>query len=289
MGPHALPASASCRVLGARHQREGKICQDAVLIERTENLVAMAVADGHGSCSHSDIGAALAVETAVASLREFAASLSPSLGLHTLRIRAQEALSSRLVERWTKRAQKAAHEAAQPLTSFGSTLLFALATPEYLLLGQLGDGDMLLVSGDKTVRKPIAPARASIGEETSSLCQNEAWKELVLVALAAPSPGSLLLVSTDGYSKSYETDAIFKQIGPDYLTMITASGLTAVSRELPRFLETVTSQGSGDDVTLGLLYWPAHAPTRPGFERAHLALPVGCGWLKRKKDRRCHS
>lgn len=216
----------------------------------------MALADGHGSCSHSDIGAELAVQVAVEALWQFGASMrSAALALDTLQTCAQEQLAPYIVRAWTERTSERAHEVEQPLAAFGSTLLFALATPEYLLLGQLGDGDMLLVDREQGVKRPLGNSRNMVGEETSSLCQDEAWRELSLCVLPAPSSESLLLLSTDGYSKSYETDAIFQKIGPDYLNMIGSVGIAAVNRELPRFLETVTNQGSGDDVTLGLVYW----------------------------------
>lgn len=72
--------------------------------------------------------------------------------------------------------------------------------------------------------------------------------------LPAPGHETLLLLSTDGYSKSYETDAAFKQIGPDYLELIREGGVSSLN--LRGFLEQVTNKGSGDDIALALLYYP---------------------------------
>src|SRR5438093_57688 len=68
---------AAASVCGTSHAKTGKPCQDtyrwAVLPEGT--LVA-AVADGAGSAAHAEVGAALATETAVDTLRARLAQLS---------------------------------------------------------------------------------------------------------------------------------------------------------------------------------------------------------------------
>ena len=75
----------------------------------------------------------------------------------------------------------------------------------------------------------------------------------VMRALPAPGRETLLLLSTDGYSKSYSTDAAFQQIGPDYLDLVRKDGVCGLN--LRGFLEQVTAQGAGDDIGLALLYW----------------------------------
>jgi hypothetical protein len=62
------------------------------------------------------------------------------------------------------------------------------------------------------------------------------------------------MLSTDGYGNSYENDAEFERIGPDYLKLVRERGLGSVVELLPSFLEQVSSGGSGDDVTLALIH-----------------------------------
>ena len=53
-------------VKGATHQRNGLPCQDSKkIVERSEDIVIIAVADGHGSekCPRSDRGSTIAVNT----------------------------------------------------------------------------------------------------------------------------------------------------------------------------------------------------------------------------------
>ena len=69
---------------------------------------------------------------------------------------------------------------------------------------------------------------------------------------------ALLLLATDGYGNSYEDDAAFEEIGPDYLALLRRVGPERVAAGLPGWLAEITRTGSGDDITLGLL-WAAPA------------------------------
>ena len=67
----------------------------------------------------------------------------------------------------------------------------ALATPEFLLLGQLGDGDLILVDGSGTVSRPLPIDPRCFGEETSSLCLPDAPTSLRVLATPVPEGHSL--------------------------------------------------------------------------------------------------
>jgi protein phosphatase 2C-like protein len=254
--PERRPAYASARVTGARHLREGRPCQDAVRVLAQGDIVAMAVADGHGTCAHGEIGAELAVDVTVNALLQFAEVLggkqsgdAHAYAVHPLRLQ--------LVREWADRVRHHAGAADADLHPYGTTLIFALATPTFLLVGQIGDGDILLVDGSGRVSRPIAPDPSSFAEETASMCEGEAWTVMRVLAIPPPKQEALLLLSTDGYGKSYATDEIFERIGPDYLNLIRESGLASLEPQLHGFLTTVTEKASGDDIALSMLYWPA--------------------------------
>lgn len=249
-----IPALLQARVTGARHAREGRVCQDAVGGAITEGVAVLAVADGHGTSQHGDIGAAFAVAVALEQLRQFAAALGPGRDVRAVHAHARDVLRGIIAREWAARVREHAGDGAD-LVPYGSTLIFALATPTYLLIGQLGDGDVLLVDASGLVTRPIKPDLRNFAEETSSLCQTDAWASLRVLATPAPPASTLLLLSTDGYSKSYETDTIFELIGPDYLAMLVEHGPVGVEAQLPEILEQVTSGGSGDDIAIGMLYW----------------------------------
>lgn len=254
-----MPSLVHGLVTGARHLREAKVCQDAVRGTRQGSVVAVAVADGHGTSAHGDLGAQLAVDVAVEQLLHFAAQLGPTADPMAVHAYAQHPLRVQLVREWAERVRRHAGADRMELQPYGSTLLFALSSPAFLLVGQLGDGDILLVDSDRQVHRPIAADPSHFAEETASLCQNEASQAIRLRTTPAPQTETLLLLSTDGYSKSYATDVVFEQIGPDYLDMLRTDGPTGVATELREFLETVSAKGSGDDIALGMLYWAARA------------------------------
>lgn len=251
------PEFAFERVIGASHVRNGKPCQDEAGVWAVADIVAVALADGHGSSKHAEVGARIAVQVCLAALADFAERLADGdAALAAIQRYADHPLRVQLVREWAARVRRKAGDDDVDLVDYGSTVLFALATDRFLLLGQLGDGDILLIGNDGSVRVPLPADPAAFADETPSLCLPEAWQSLRVLVLPAPDAEALLLLSTDGYSKSYARDADFRQIGPDYLELIRADGVSGLRPHLRGFLEQVTTGGSGDDIALGLLYWP---------------------------------
>jgi len=253
-------------VRGSRHCRLGQPAQDAIAWRPTGgNGIALAVADGHGSAPsfRSHIGARLAVDTAAELLAEYAASHAHGPSLTSLPPEDAAWLARQLTERWRERVL--AHAAAEPLApshdeaavlvSYGSTLLAALATPTWLLYCQLGDGDILLVSDTGHVRRPWPRDGRLLGVETTSLCMPEAWREVqVDLAPLTPHAPLLVLLSTDGYSNSFRKDRGFLRVGRDILELVQTQGMAQVDSDLEAWLNEASDLGSGDDITVGLLY-----------------------------------
>jgi len=262
-------------VRGTHHVRRGLPNQDALACRPVVGGgpdVSLAVADGHGSARHfrSGAGAALAAEIAADFL--LAQAGAPTLdwsGVH--RLSAQH-WPDALARRWTEAV--CAHLAGHPLddqeraradadgadapTVYGTTLLGVLATPHFLVHLQIGDGDMLAVSEEGEVSRPLPPDPRCLGVSTSSLCAPGARHQFRVrfQALAGPPP-ALLLAATDGYGVSFTTEASFTQAGADFLGLLRAEGPDAVQARLPDWLRETSEAGSGDDVTVGLLYRPS--------------------------------
>ena len=284
-GEASLVPGASYRVgyecvAGALHERRGSPGQDAgyCLQPCPGGLpVLLALSDGHGSAQYfrSDRGAQTAVEVAVEIGEELA--MSDITDLSTIRREAQERLPQRIAQRWRERISR--HLEEQPFTdeeraqlmaakgaravetlerdphsAYGATLLLVIVTSQFLLFAQLGDGDILRVDRDG-VTSPAFPAPAdSVGEDTASLCMDGAWREFqVQVFPLQNGPPPLILASTDGYSKSFKSDADFLRIGSDYLELFRSQGVEAVQARLRGYLMQATREGCGDDVTLGFV------------------------------------
>ena len=157
----------------------------------------------------------------------------------------------------TEEEQAEASGASAP-SIYGTTLLAILATPQYLVHLQIGDGDMLAVSPSGEVSRPLPPDPHCLGVATSSLSAPDARHQFRVrfQALSGDAP-ALLLAATDGYGTSFATEEAFTQAGADFLALLRAEGPEAVQHRLPEWLHETSEAGSGDDVTLALLYRPA--------------------------------
>ena len=290
-------------VQGTSHIRQGLPNQDALHYSEQQAPLVLAVADGHGSakCFRSQQGAQFAVQCAVSIMQE---RVSNTLSVQDLRWLAEENLSKTLVQSWrsavtadvqtnpfTDAERPLLPTNQEPYLAYGSTLLVAVITTSALLLMQLGDGDILVVSADGQVQRPIAADTRLIGNETTSLCGKDAWQQFRTAVWPLTHQPALIVLATDGYANSFKDEASFLRVGSDLLAMIQQAGLAAVAASLPSWLQEASAMGSGDDVTVGLMYAQAKPPSRyvvaskrPMAKRASLATQREA--LKHKRTRR---
>lgn len=270
-------------VRGAAHERGGLPNQDAILwspIEGRGLPLILAVADGHGGAKYfrSDVGARLAVETAVEVLRAFVSGHGDEVeNLSLLKRTAEEWLPKTLVRGWREAVE--AHIGLNPLDakesdsfesnygaaarrraqtdltrSYGATLIAAAVTDAFILYVQLGDGNILAVADTGEVSAPLPPDERLFANETTSLCAEDAWRDFRIGfrPISHPPP-ALVLLSTDGYPNSFRDETAFYKVGSDLLEIIRASGISKVESQLESWLTESTYVGSGDDVTLGVM------------------------------------
>jgi serine/threonine protein phosphatase PrpC len=139
--------------------------------------------------------------------------------------------------------------------AYGTTLVTVVITESFILYLQIGDGDILIVTDAELVHRPITGDNRLFGNETTSLCAKEAWKDFrikIQPTIDSPPP-ALILVSTDGYANSFRDDESFQKVGPDILQMADQYGLDGIEKKLQTWLDEASQTGSGDDITLGVL------------------------------------
>jgi len=258
---------------GASHLRSGLPNQDSLGTwwDEPRGRAVVVVSDGHGSARHfrSDTGSRLAVEAAMSVLREMPLPVSEAEA---------RALGGPIVEAWrasvqahlavhpfeaadwrhvpdAEREQVQAAVAENPVVAYGATLLAVLASGADLLFLQLGDGDILCVGNDGTAARPMNEDSRLIANQTTSLCQSEASENFRYAQIHADGDTLpvLILLSSDGYSNSFSTDADFLQVGSDYLNLLRQFGAEKVEAQLEHILSEASRKGSGDDITLGML------------------------------------
>lgn len=285
-------------VCGALHRRSGAPLQDAISWTRANSgnaSMVLALADGHGwpLCFRSQVGAQLAVETVILLLQEFH-HRHPSYENSDLQQLAQEEIPGELVNRWRQAvtrhmaaspfaageleglAQKLGSSSqhtleADPLLAYGSTVLGVLATSSFALFLQLGDGDLLIVSRSGETKRPWPRDSRLLGVETTSLCMPKAWNEVRLgVQKVSKESPELLLLCTDGYSNSFRDEEGFLNVGRDFLEILRSEGIEKVNESLEQWLTETTESGSGDDVSVGLLWRNDEGTEKPDKSESQL-------------------
>ena len=257
-------------VRGAAHERNGLPNQDAIYWLPSAgrgSSVVLTAADGHGSARYprSHIGAALAVENAAELVNEFIDSQNDVSNLSLIKHATEEWLPRALVRNWSEAvaehltkdplpAEEVSALAAGPTVAYGATLLIAAVTERFVMYLQLGDGEILSVSDSGDIGRPLIKDERLFGNETTSLCAPEAWRDFrVNFQPLTQSRPALILLSTDGYPNSFRDEGGFLKVGSDILQMIREHGLVNVNGLLAGWLQDSTRAGSGDDVTLGIL------------------------------------
>jgi len=276
---------------GASHVRHDLPNQDAIQWELGADGRApalLAVADGHGSPKsfRSNVGAELAVEVTIRTLRDFLVGVkdaTPSV----VKNRAEQQFPVEIAKNW--REEVSGHFQAHPFTPeeldrlekeagtaarqsvtadgrhfvvYGATILAIAVTDSFILYAQLGDGEILTVpsTNGESVR-PMPPDAELIANETTSLCMDEAWQRFrIRFQHLHESVPAMIMLSTDGYPNSFRDFEGFAQAGTDLLKIFAADGSEAIERDLPSWLTEASTLGSGDDVTLGLLFQVDPAP-----------------------------
>jgi hypothetical protein len=244
--------------------------------------VVVAVADGHGSakCFRSEIGSGFAANLAVEVLWDFATGSHDLSNPSTLKRAAEDHLPRVLARRWKQAVEEdlqrfpASEEELRGLEAkegdtglkafrernilaYGSTVVAVCVTESYLLFLQIGDGDILTVTTEGEVEMPMPIDDRLLADETTSFCSPRAEDEFRVGyrPLTEAERPVLVLISTDGYSKSFREPAGFMKVGPDILRLVRDDGLEAVNSQVEGWLAQVSERGSGDDITLAILSW----------------------------------
>lgn len=249
--------TASAVVTGSEHVRARIGCHDAAALRHLENgELLVAVSDGAGSAQHPDVGARLAVESALSYLASIASGDAPDAP--TLIAHVQAAL----------RAEAARLEV--PLAALSCTLLAARIGPEHAFFAQLGDGAIVVrVAADAPLTLVFPPHKGEHANETRFVTASDAVAHVQ--ATTAPAPSALAML-TDGLERQALDLATHTPFAPffapffaalaelaplDPLAPLAPGSLEAaeseLSAELAAFLASPrVAEATGDDVTLVL-------------------------------------
>ncbi len=293
-GPEWAVVTAS--QLGASHAAVRSPNQDAVATERagTAGVVA-AVADGHGHSRHlrSGRGSRLAVQVGCLVAQELADRIEREDVLSDqadggqtagqLRSLVEEFCVPVVIERWrdavladvqadpfTEAEQAHRHPGDDPAIAYGSTLLLGLTLGDWLLLAQIGDGDVVgvLASGASILPVPADPQLD--GLVTTSLCGSDPRRDFrVAVVSTKQNPLIAVLLATDGYGNAQVVEDWPAAFAADLAWMLRDRDVHWLASQLPSWAaRCASSDGSADDTTVALMVSPAAAMLRPAIPSA---------------------
>lgn len=163
-----IPFILGASVTGSAHKTKCVPCQDAARYSLFHNQWALiAVADGLGSAKWSELGAGLATETAVASMKIAldGQSVSPSLIVEEAIFAARKSLEIR------------SEDSKCEIGDLACTLIVVLANPETCAVAHIGDGAVVLQSGNELILLS-EPEKSEYINETTPLT-NFGWKEKI--------------------------------------------------------------------------------------------------------------
>lgn len=298
---------------GASHIAANQPNQDAVATWPIgpDGLVA-AVADGHGHHRHvrSGRGSRLAVGVGCQVGQELADQLQDQNAFPAQRVvqpgepttasqiteLTRDFLVPAILQRW--REAVLADVAADPFTdveqdmrpngddptiAYGSTLLLAVTVRQWLILAQIGDGDVIGVGSDASAVLPVPGDSQLDGHYTTSLCGPDASSDFRIAVLdTSQTPLLAVLLASDGYGNAQVADQWADAFSRDLAEMLRERDLQWLTSQLPAWAARCASaDGSADDTTVALLLTPpelARTPTvvvaRPGAARPGAASPA---------------
>jgi hypothetical protein len=186
--------TAGVSVAGISHLKAGTPCQDAHRCTLLPGgVVVAAVADGAGSAARAEVGSAVAAWAAVDKLVTL---LGEGLPLEDVD------WHDWLQEGFQTAAVVVAGEAAAQDCSandLATTLLLAVATPELVAAGQVGDGAVVARLADDQFHAVTMPANQEYVNETTFLTSAGALDQVQVGVLRAPLTG--LALFSDGLQR----------------------------------------------------------------------------------------
>jgi len=129
---------AECSLPGTGHLRRGRCCEDAAGWFRLGSLLGVAIADGAGSAPQAARGSALAVRTALLTLRHHHLNICP-LTANT----AKQALVA-ACEHTVNAHCAMAQEMGVNRSDLATTLILVVASPDFVRAVQIGDGAVVV-------------------------------------------------------------------------------------------------------------------------------------------------
>ena len=270
-------------VRGFSHITKNIECQDSSKTSDINTIIAdcflVAVADGHGdrTCIRSQIGSNLAVQSAINVVEEFLCeSRGVDGGAYQLFIDDEnytvKILTDTIIYEWLKRVHNDFN--SSPLTdkeredsgnylklyeqgteiehAYGTTLLIALVTKEYIILIHQGDGRCIVFWEDGSCEQPVKWDDKCDANITTSMCDENAAERIrhAFIPLNGKKPMAVFLTS-DGVEDAYpDIDGAYAFLRDVLVNDLAEGTREEIEDRMQETLAYYSEHGSGDDMSI---------------------------------------
>ncbi len=270
---------------GRAHVANNTVCQDYSLADNIDNdCQVVCVADGHGSKEYiySDVGAKLACELFVEMVRilkegyEKAGVSDWMEHLKTAKFKSAfiQMWRKKVIEDYERREENVSEVKLLDLKiirKYGTTFLFAICYRNKIVLGQLGDGAILMgFSEDGTPEgnwQLFKRHGLKYNSITNSMASNTAEYTFLIDSFERDNIAYLLL-STDGIYDCLDQGDAFFQYAQALIEQIHET--KALDRPFHLDDETDVSRYTGDDCSIALMLFGDAATGKQTLERQEL-------------------
>lgn len=159
---------AKSSVIGTSHQRISMPCQDNHYVMTVGDSIIIAVSDGLGSAAHSEVGSKIASQRAAQCVAD--ALYHPTSPTHKVDI---AALCRTAFDDARTALIQHAHSHGVELRDYACTLLLAVITPHTWAVQHIGDGAVIGIEADGTVRTLSTPDNGEYINSTYPLTNND--------------------------------------------------------------------------------------------------------------------
>ncbi|MEY2985136.1 MAG: hypothetical protein RLZZ568_1753 [Cyanobacteriota bacterium] len=249
--------------IGSFHVETGLPCQDYGAYQPLgKDILIGAVADGAGSAKHSDLGAKVAVETAIQFIIDRVDE--QNAGHQALAENGSEETLSAIFERFfpllLTKVDKGLHAVAQKsnveFPDLATTLLVFIATSQWLAAMQIGDGFILVKPVGGAYQLLFRPDKGEYINETTFVTSANALADMQIRVLAEPL--EFVCAATDGVEKVAINYATWQPFPPFFqpLEQYLQQSDNPLDEDLKEFLERKElNDRTTDDKTLLLAVW----------------------------------
>ena len=273
-------AEEGLSIQGASHVKHGKICQDFGGHFRCDNYAIAVVCDGHGGDAYirSDRGSKFGVQATIDAIKTFMANKHEFLDSDNKIVqdkkssKALDQLIKSIISHWNLavgsdleqnpfsedelaelsekyRTRYVSDDENKKYPAYGSTLMAVVYTSEFWFGIRIGDGRCVALSRDGAIYDPIPWDEKCFLNRTTSLCDDKAFDNFRHCFFTDNFPVAIY-VATDGVDDSFGTDERLFNFYKRLTQSFAHTGFEGGKQELKDYLPKLTSQGSGDDISI---------------------------------------